>query len=504
MPKVKRIQHAPMSFVTSENTAQRRAAENYYHKVENPLDGQNDSELSRLKDGFAAVLERQFNHYEPVEYCNRRSKYIQALSKNEYVEAIIALRTNQIARYANYTPNGYDKGWRIVPVFADPSRSIYSSETSKDIEILAAAIQDLGFGGKLDGKESFSIFLRKCTIDAMVYGQISIEKIKNKMNGKVVRWRHRPSSTIGVLNNESLKSEFAVNGEYPKYFQQIDGAFMGMFYPSEMVFHNTDWDHRDVKSQYGYPTLLKAHTVVEDLDRYMRQVHLFYKQGYQGSKILSFTKAGQQKVDEASRTIRSSLSGTEGSYRVGVIDEGEGAQVLDVSSQIDDSILKLRDNSVRVLCSLFTTSPEEINYPMDDNQVSRDRTGRAADKTISEENGLSPFMQAFADTINNGILGTIANGKFKFVFTGHTPAINRTAHEYYMEAVTKYLTINEIRALAGRSPIPNGDIVLDPLAQDMAVDAAVKVQQMGMPPPSEKSPAISGENKKMLGVSDDW
>ena len=501
---IKRLTQAPLAFVTSADTRQRDAISSYYRKVDRFPTDQQIAEESYLKDGFSAVLQRESGQEDAMLYCHSRSKWLSGLSENEYVQTILRLRSEQVAQFADYSTDGYSKGWRIRPAYSDPSRSIYSMETSKDIETLSAAVQNLGFGGELDSKECFSRFLHRCVLDKLIYGHITVELIRNRNNGKISHWRHRPASTIGVMNNHSLRKVYAINGENPKYFQQIDGSVQTVFWPSEMVFHVTDWDHRNPKTQYGYPPLMKAHTIIEDLNRFIRQVHLFYKQGYHGNKLLAFSGTGQEKTNEAAKRVRGYLSGTEASYRLGVIDQGEGAQVIDIASAIDPNMLTLKDANVRLLCAMFAMSPEEVNQPMDDHQVSRDRTGRAADKTVSKQNGLPPILMAVSDLMNNYILSIISGGKYIFEWVGNTPSLDESEHKYLMEASTTYLTVNEARRQRGLEPIPNGDVILNPVIQDLATDAAVKIQQMGMPSPSDKSSAISGDKQKALGVMEDW
>ena len=132
--------------------------------------------------------------------------------------------------------------------------------------------------------------------------------------------------------------------------------------------------------------------------------------------------------------------------------------------------------------------------------------GATADKSLSEERGVTPILAAIADVMNNYILAPICNGKYQFEWTGATPATDETLHQRLIEATKSYMTSNNARAVWGLPPVANGDHILDPNAGDQVEDAAVRIQRMGMPDPSDKSSALqqSSNNKKSLDLMGDW
>ena len=372
----KKIKQSRRTLLTSFGTRERALAEGFFHQRPLHSPGSDLAEASKAKDGFAAVLERQADEFSNVDYCQRRAGLLSRLSKNSYVEQIITTRKDQITKYLKYCTNAHQRGWRIVPAFIDPTRSIYSEEMSRDVDLLAGAVQDMGLGGKLDGKDTFSEFVYKLVPDALVFGQINVEKVYNRDNGKILHWRHVPAVTMGVLNNYSFDPKFEINGQYPKYFQQMDGQVNALWWPWEMVFYTMDWDYRDPKSQYGYPRLLKALSIIQGLDRYDEMIDRFFKQGYLGTKIIGLEDSTQENVNETSDVMKGAFSGSSGAFQHMVMDVGRGLEVYDIASTIDPTLLGIRDNLRRALCAFFSMSPEEVNQPMDDHQVSRDRTGR--------------------------------------------------------------------------------------------------------------------------------
>ena len=503
--KNKSIEQDPIALISTAGTQQRRLAEEFFQVRSTGDPGENLAEASYLKDGHSAVNAREWDEFSPEEYAWRRAERLKWLSRNIYVEAIFSLRQNQIARFSDYSSDIESPGWRVVPSRPSRNTDVISLDDARDIEILSAAIQDNGFGGELDGKECFSEFLNKIACDSMVFDQMNVEIIHNKSNGKILRWKHVPAVSIGITNNYSFNPEYAINGFYPKYFQHRKGVKNALFYPFELTFYVRKWNYRNIETNYGDPELFKAEQAIMALNAYHFLVRSMNEQGYFGNKLLSLSGGGDENVVNASTVLRTALSGKNQAFKHGVIDEGAGAKILELGSTFDETWIAIKNEALRTLCAMLSTSPEEINHPMDDHQVSRDRTGRAADKERSLETGLVPIMTAISNMINRNLLGPICNYKYKFEWTGNSPHTMASKLEQVQEAVKTVYTVNEGRAILGKPPIPNGDIVLDTNISQVAVDEAVRLQQMGQIDPASKSGSINSDGQaSKKGISDMW
>ena len=210
---------------------------------------------------------------------------LRTMAKLPLIRSIIETRRDQVSSFAAYSTNTMKPGWAIRPkrgIFDDHSQDLTDPQ-KKDIESIAAFIENTGSVRDKYSMDNFNTFLRKITKDSLELDQMTFEIVWNR-KGELAQFIPTDGSTYKYLRPNSKMKE--VRGYKPFYVQIIQGRLYQEFYPFELCFAARNSSTNINKFKYGeseIEILIKIITWVLFGDEYNGR---FFSQGSSPKGIL--------------------------------------------------------------------------------------------------------------------------------------------------------------------------------------------------------------------------
>lgn len=385
---------------------------------------------------------------------------LKRYSKNNIVNAIINIRSNQVALYckpARYSPKGLGYTIRLKDITEVPTKE--QEEKIKEIESFL-----MNTGDTVDNtRDSFLNFVKKMVRNTYVYDQVNFEKVFDS-SGKFRRFTTVDPSTIFFATDS--RGRLVTTDE--KYVQVLNQRVVATFKTKEMAFAVRN-PRSDVEvGGYGFSELeitLKQLLAQENTELFNDR---FFSHGGTTRGVLHMKVGGgqsQQALDIFRREWKSSLSGINGSWQIPVISAEDVKFVNMTPSARDMEFEKWLTYLINVVCAVFVIDPAEINFP-NNGGVSSSKGGSLNEGNSKQKNqasqnkGLMPLLEFIADTINRFIIAEFSD-EFMFVFEGGDTQTELEKLEILGKEMTLRKTVNEARAEAGLAPIVGGDTILD-------------------------------------------
>lgn len=121
----------------------------------------------------------------------------------------------------------------------------------------------------------------------------------------------------------------------------------------------------------------------------------------------------------------------------------------------------LFDFLVKQACGVYQIDPAEVNWSISGSGVSTNfESGSDRKQLLSQWRGLKPLLVHFSNVLNIKVIEKI-DPRFRLEFEG----LNRDREadlSIRKEEVKHYKTVNEVRDELGLSPLPWGDVILNP------------------------------------------
>jgi intein/homing endonuclease len=244
------------------------------------------------------------------------------------------------------------------------------------------------------------------------------------------------------------------------------------------------------------------------------------------------------------RQWRTSLEGTENSWRTPILQSEQGIDWIDLTkSNSEMQFSAWMEYLLKITCAVYLIDPAELNFDMHGGvqQTPLFESSQEWKLKASRDRGLKPLLRFIAKMINEHIVSKI-DDHFVFDFGGLDELTEQEKHTLRTEQVSSYLTLNEVRRAEDLPDLKYGDIPMSPtyiqamqVKQQMeqaqqqqqqaapgGAGAAGSPEQQGQPQggggggePEDKGNApdyvdsfgksVSGSNQKYLEiVLDDW
>jgi len=231
--------------------------------------------------------------------------------------------------------------------------------------------------------------------------------------------------------------------------------------------------------------------------------HVFLANGVavhntQGSAIKGVINVKGAIPDRQLRAFRrmwyTMVSGVQNAWRTPILNSEDIQWINMHSTNREMEFSGWMDWLTKLICAVYGIDPVEINFIFQ----SGGRNGsmfahrpNQAEVTESKDKGLRPLVDHIADSINIHIIQEL-EPDFEFAFTGLDAKAEDKEREARLQEVTKYKTVDQIRAEMDDPPLPNGqgEIILDPTYLQFALQ---KMQQQQQPPPEG-----GGEDETLL------
>jgi hypothetical protein len=374
--------------------------------------------------------------------------------KCEPVAAIIKIRTNQVAAFARPADDSDKPGFRIK---MRDKEAHPTDEDKKIIKILTDFMLNTGYHYNRDRVDNFEQYLRKITRDRLTIDATVTQLVANR-DGLLSEFYAMDGSTV-YFAVDTYKPTRNETYEPIMYIQEIDGVVVAEFTNVELAYGvaNVSTDVRTMG--YGESEL---ELLIEIVTSYLfsRDYNKsFFTKGSVPAGILSLIgKYKEEELRAFKREWALQINGAMNQFRVPIVaaEEGRGIDFkLLKTSQKDAEFMKWMDFLIRMTAAIYQTSPEEINFSIENTGASSPVIAKEGGQAIlaSKDRGLVPLLRFFENYINSNIIYRI-DPRYVFEFTGVEPEDEDKRLERENKAGGLYISVNEIRAKRDLKPFP--------------------------------------------------
>lgn len=459
--------------------------------------GFNDSNNNDLVMNQSAVL--------------KQKKFMNNLSNNTIVQAIIRTRTNQVLRFCKLARNSEDGvGFKIIP--KDNSKG--NKERIKELE------ETIYYTGKpsdyREWRDTFPSFITKLVNDLFVYDQVNIERVFESPCSKQLNHFNMVDAGSVVI------SDLPKSLDKPRKFRQYtDDLHYVDFTEKELTFI-TYWGSSDIHARgYGQSPVLSAATSIDYHNDTTNYNGRFFKQGGTTKGLLFLNTDGVQLSAESLESIKRAWgtnAGLNGAWKIPMISGIKDAKFINMQQNPGDyefsGWLTYLINSI---CADFAIDPAEINFPnkgggstssSSSSTLNEGNTARTHQKA-SQAKGLKPLLD-FIERIINDYLMRYIDDDYQFIFTlGEEDEQNKV--NIINSKLKNGMTINEARKQMGLSPlqghlqeygdlIGNADNIYQYISVQDKMDAQANEIQQHL---NDGSKLQDGSNGKITGQAVD-
>lgn len=375
------------------------------------------------------------------------------------VQAIIFLRMNQVASFATPQQDKFSLGFRIALKNKDKNTT---KQEEKFIAWMSNTLMSTGVSENPKGRDTFKTFLKKLTLDTLLYDQMCFEIVPNR-KGQPVEWYATDAATMRIADNGN--TFINEDSKEIRYVQVYDGVVINEYTQDEMVF-GIRHPNTNIRLQgYGISELELLVTTITSLLHGHQYNQKFFTQGSTAKGILNFGGAINQKELAAfKRHWYNLLSSVNNAWKTPITNAEKIEWINLQQSHRDMEFSAWMDFLIKESCAVFATDPVEINFNYGNTGQSRSLVeSSSAEKIIeSKERGLRPLLNDIGELISVHIVEPI-NPDFTFEFMGLDAETKDAVAKRNQQRVQTYITVDELRAEEDRPPLPDGqgEIILN-------------------------------------------
>lgn len=425
--------------------------------------------------------------------------------KDTIIAAIHARRIAQISSFSRRQVNKYSIGHEVHLRGRHRGRKLTPSEQDK-IDYIEAFIQHTGREPNLE-TDNFTDFLKKFIRDSLTLDAGVFEKTRTyggdpyaffALDGATIRFAEPDTPQGTPPTVADLKSHIR--------YTQVIGSQPWRDYTSDQLAYIVRNPRTNLRVyRYGLPEIeILINTITSHLlaEQYNRNT---FVNGSFIRGIINFEgRVNPEQVVALQRDWQAKFNGSANANRLPVV---SGPKMNFVPMQMNNQEMGYQawvEYLIKVTCSVYNIDPAEIQFDLRGGigQQPMFMSSNEAQQKISRDQGLVPLLRTVEDAINRHVVYQI-DPRFEFSFVGIDAKTEEQNYELRSQQVQTTHTLNEARALEGLDPVPNGDVVLNPVyigyvqAKDQAAQMAQQAQQPAPggdggdePPPTEEDRAF--------------
>lgn len=393
------------------------------------------------------------------------------------VKSIITTRVDQISTFINPFPDKYSTGFVIRPK-RKVGETIEQAQKRADKSVVSKLtdfITNCGSTSATWEDENFDSFTRKVIADSLTLDKMNYEIIRDR-KGNISRICSTDAALTKIVNTKEVASTFGkakmVNGFYPTLCQVLDGRIVADFYPWEMAFTVRNPTTDIHANGYGISELEDLIYTITSLLWTEEYNARFFKQGSMPRGILKVSNGvNQSKLNELRQEWMSLVAGVSNAHRMPIL-EADKFDWIDLhKSNLDMEFSEWQNYLIKLACAVYKIDPSEVGFPMASSGGggSMFESNNAQKIEYSRDKGLKPLVSAYQFSLNKYVVSQYIED-YELVFVGIDSQTEQQEDERLTKAVSTYMTVNEVRATKDLKPLPNGDIILNPIyAQAVAM-----------------------------------
>lgn len=393
------------------------------------------------------------------------------------VKSIITTRVDQISTFINPFPDKYSTGFVIRPK-RKVGETIEQAQKRADKSVVSKLtdfVTNCGSTSATWEDENFDSFTRKVIADSLTLDKMNYEIIRDR-KGNISRICSTDAALTKIVNTKEVASTFGkakmVNGFYPTLCQVLDGRIVADFYPWEMAFTVRNPTTDIHANGYGISELEDLIYTITSLLWTEEYNARFFKQGSMPRGILKVSNGvNQSKLNELRQEWMSLVAGVSNAHRMPIL-EADKFDWIDLhKSNLDMEFSEWQNYLIKLACAVYKIDPSEVGFPMASSGGggSMFESNNAQKIEYSRDKGLKPLVSAYQFSLNKYVVSQYIED-YELVFVGIDSQTEQQEDERLTKAVSTYMTVNEVRATKDLKPLPNGDIILNPIyAQAVAM-----------------------------------
>ena len=166
------------------------------------------------------------------------------------------------------------------------------------------------------------------------------------------------------------------------------------------------------------------------------------------------------------------------SWRTPILQSEEIQYINMQGSNLDMEFNRWLEYLTKVICACFLIAPEEIGFYLSPGGMQQPMFDSNNEWKLkaSKDRGLRPLLRFYASSLNKKVIDHI-DDHFYLDFVGLDELTERERIELHQSQVQFFRTINEVRKDEDLPPLPDGDIVMNPVyLQKLQMEHAWKVE----------------------------
>lgn len=398
--------------------------------------------------------------------------------KDVIIAAIVGKRVDQISTFTRRQPTKYSVGFEVHRRGRHRGRRLSQSEREK-ADYIENFILHTGRDPNPEG-DNFTSFSKKIVRDSLVYDAAAFEKTKTfggdphsffAIDGATIRFPSPKNSAGTPPSVREAKSRVA-------YAQYVSGQIWREFTSDQLAYLIRNPRSNVRVYRYGFPEIeVLINTVTSHLWAEAWNRNVFAN----GSTIKGFVniqgKVSQEKLASLQRLWDSQAVGTQNAHRLPFIN-ADGLQFIPLQwNNQEMGYQAWLEYLIKIMSAIYNIDPAEIQFDIRGGvgQQPMFMSSNEAQQKVSRDQGLSPLLHWYADAINRHVVWQI-DPEYELYFVGLDAKTEEQNMELRAQQVQTTHMLNEVRALDGLAPVPDGDIVLNPVF----VGYLAQKQQMAM------------------------
>lgn len=391
---------------------------------------------------------------------------LRAMSRVDFIAAIIQTRVNQVAEFARPSRTGEDIGFRIQLKDQDATPTDAQRDLINKVYDFMLTCGD----PRLDFEATFEAFLRMLVRDSITFDQACFEVVRTR-GGGIAGFQIVDAATIRRSKMSGKEREDGRRDpEGVHYVQVVKHKVTAEWNAKDFCF-GIRRPRSDIRYKgYGYPELEEAIPTLTSL----LNAEVFnasnFTNGISVSGIVAVkTKMNPQLFRAFRREFYAMLSGSHNAKKTPLIqldpDGNEDLKALNLgSSNREMEFQEWINYNLKKLSALFQIDPQEIGFNFGQVGVrsSLNQQDPMSKVVMSKERGLRPLLRAVESWLNKYIINEI-DPSLELVFTGLDVVPIEAQLKLSTSKVKAFMTVDEIRASYDLDPLPNGagEVILD-------------------------------------------
>ena len=393
----------------------------------------------------------------------------EAATRDTIMSAVLRHRRTQIESFCNIPHTRFDTGFTFV-------KRDGKDLDDADFEEVSQLSNWMYHCGDLkqtphDDKSTMATQFGMMCQDALTFGHVAMEKIRDKMGSGLQRFRHVAGESIFHANrnipakehmdltnaqlkglNMTQEGTITPDTKQTKYLQVIDGKEVANFSDDTMTFKV--FQPPSYIDNNGYSMSL-VEACILSITRHLQAENynsLFFTHGFAARGLLHLKgNVSQQNLQMFRNQFNAVINGNNNSWRTPIVAGLDDVQWIPLAGTSRDmEYIQYTDHLIRTICAQAQIDPTEIGFEYlsrGTQQSTLNSPNNEWKLEASAERGLIPLLRFFEDLVNHDLLPEISPSlaeKYLFKFIGLQGETRQQEITRLQAEMSVHCTVNDL------------------------------------------------------------